>query len=93
MESSSVTRGTPGGCIIGLLGIFFLVFPAVGIWGLSKWFSIPSDDRQMGAFFWIMTSFTIVGILVFIILSIVSARVLKGTNFKNYDPDNPTLHW
>ncbi|BDS07410.1 hypothetical protein NT6N_24500 [Oceaniferula spumae] len=79
--------------MIGLLGMFFLVFPAVGTWGMSKWLSIPSDDRQINAYFWIMLAFIVGGLLMFILLSIISVRVLKGTNFKNYDPDNPTLHW
>ncbi len=86
------TRGSPLGCFTGVLSTVPLGFATISGYGLWRLWQTPPGDRPEGALGVLLGSFT-GGLAFFILLSWLSLRILRTTNWKTYDPGNDTsLH-
>jgi cation transporter-like permease len=86
------TKGSPLGCLTGLLALFSLGLTALSGYGLFRWIAADAEKRPEGSLATLLGSFAI-GLVFFVLLSWVSYRILKSTHWKSYDPDNDTsLH-
>lgn len=80
------TRGSPLGCVIGLLALMPLGLMGVGVYGWITWASLAVDKRPEEALsLWI--SCTVGGAIFTIGLIWIAVKVLKNTDWKSYDPD------
>ncbi|MEO5916826.1 MAG: hypothetical protein ABIS50_21540 [Luteolibacter sp.] len=83
------TKSTPAGCFIGTLAILPGGVMAAGGFGLVKWFVLPADARHFDHVFWTLLGATAGGLLGVGLLLAVAIRVLRATDFRNYDPNDP----
>ena len=80
------TRGSPLGCIVGVLSLFPMGLSAVGIYGWMAWNALPDDKRPEGMLsLWI--SCTAAGVVLAIALIWLAVKILRRTDWKAYDPD------
>lgn len=93
---TSPTQSTPGGCFIGVIAIVPLSIAALGGFGLLKWIQLPAAQRNFDARFWMFAGAGVIGALAAAGILYLSIRVLRATDFRNYDsrdPDNKNLKW
>lgn len=86
--SSGVSRGSPLGCVVGILTILPISLAGIGFYGLYRIFQIPTEDRDPGLL-QIVASFTFVGLAGTALLIGLSIWLLKRTDWKDYDPEKP----
>ncbi len=90
------TQSTPGGCILGLIGVFFGAFGCIGVWGLCRWTSLPTEHRSIDSVFWLILAATVIGIGSAALFFLWAIKVLRNTDFRGYDsrdPDKKGLKW
>lgn len=89
---SGASRGTPLGCLTGVLATIPLGLAIISGYGLWRWLGAPPDERPEGSLGVILGSF-VGGLAFFILLGWVSFRIIRTTSWRNYDPGNDTsLH-
>ena len=96
MAVPSPTQSTPAGCVIGVLALIPFASFVIGVWGLVKWFSLASDQREINTYFWAMTVAAGIGLLVTVLMIWFSFRTLRSTDYRGYDsrdPDESDLKW
>ena len=80
------TRGSPLGCIVGILALFPIGLASVGIYGWVAWNALPEEKRPEDLqSLWI--SCTGGGLILTIALIWLSVKILRRTDWKSYDPD------
>jgi heme/copper-type cytochrome/quinol oxidase subunit 4 len=85
----SVTRGSPLGCVVGILTVIPVALTVIASYGLYRIFQISPEKRDHDAL-QMLTGCTIAGVVGTILCICVSIWILKRTDWKNYDPDKPT---
>jgi H+/Cl- antiporter ClcA len=96
MISRYPTQSTPGGCLLGLIGVFFAAFGALGVWGLYRWISLPARDKSTDSVFWFILTVIVTGIGCAVLFFLWAIKVLRNTDFRGYDskdPDKKGLKW
>lgn len=87
------TKGSPLGCFTGVLSLVPLAFAGLSTWGLFRWAGAPEDQRPEGSLGILLTGLGI-GLPGFLLLAWLSVRILRGTDWKGYKPDDDTsLHY
>ena len=90
------TQSTPGGCLLGLIGAFFAAFGILGVWGLCRWITLPTEDRATDSVFWLIITAIVLGIGFAVLFFLWAIKVLRNTDFRGYDsrdPDKTGLKW
>ena len=91
-----LNHSSPAGCFFGVLAIVPGTITGLGLFGLVKWILLPVDHRHFDAGFWMLVQAALIGGLVTIGLVYWSIRILRNTNFREYDstkPDTRRLKW
>ena len=83
------TKSTPAGCLIGTLALVPAAISVAGGWGLIQWYHLPPDDRHVDRLFWSFAGALGGGALAAILLLAFAIRVLRATDFRDYDPNDP----
>ena len=86
---SGVSRGSPLGCVVGILSVIPVSLTFLGSYGLFRIYQIPPDNRDPGAL-QMITWCTLGGVIGSVILLGTSIWILKRTDWKSYDPEKPT---
>lgn len=79
---------------MGALSILTAPFAIAGAVGLIRWCRLPPAQRHLDDAFWFMIMATVGGALATAILWRLALRLLRATDFRNYDsrdPDEPPL--
>jgi len=90
------TQSTPGGCFIAVTAMFPAAVAMLGFWGLVKWVQLPVEIRHFDSRFWMLAGAAGIGSLIAIGILMLSARILRSTDFRGYDsrdPDRTNLKW
>jgi len=91
MHSDSATRGSPAGCIVGTFSILAFIFTLVCGFLLWEALQTPDEERPDG-FLNIPIGTTVFGLLITLISGRISTRMLSSTDWKNFDPEDPSSH-
>lgn len=90
------TRGSPLGCFTGVLATIplgFAIAGGYGLWKLQRKLSRGTAPEKLEGLSEPLWAAVIIGSTLFILLSWLSLRILRTTNWKTYDPANDTsLH-
>jgi len=88
---SSPTRGSPLGCVVGMLSMLPLSLAVIGVYGCIRWYGLPEAKRPEGLLpVWIGCAAG--GLLLTAALIWLAWRILRTTNWKSYDPEKPHSH-
>ncbi len=86
---SRPTRTVPAGCVVGLFALLALVFAAIGLVGLVRWWAQPAPGRDFDATFGWLAVAAGGGLVVAAALARWAVRIHRATDFRSYDPDDP----
>jgi len=81
-------RGSPLGCVVGLLSLLPLVLALTSAYGLVRWLMLPAAEREPGPP-WIFLGFGGCGLLLFVALIWLSRVILRNTSWRDGRPDEP----
>ena len=86
--SLGITRGTPFGCVVGLLALLPLCLSGLGISGWIAWLALPENKRpQSMESLWI--SCTVGGLILGIVLLWLAVKIHRRTDWQAYDANKP----
>ncbi|MGJ8655837.1 MAG: hypothetical protein ACSHX6_05240 [Akkermansiaceae bacterium] len=90
---ATISRGVPGGCLIGLGAIFCFIFALLGAWGMWLWFGLPDDERVYSRYFWTMLSVLVGGVLGAVVLCFFAVRMVRGMDSAGDKDYEPMIRW
>ena len=87
-------QSVPAGCLVGFMALFPAIACGLGCWGLIKWAFLPVEYRSFDDRFWIVAITAAGGALGTLVLTVISVKVLRATDFRGYDSRNGNdLKW
>lgn len=85
-----ITRGTPLGCLVGVLSLLPLILACIGTYGLFRLQDLPESDEKQQLYELSLRS-TLGGLVAFIVLVGLARWIHKRTDWKSYDPEDPRI--